>query len=436
MQRGESWGRYPRGAQESGPLWWRDDPLPEAATLLPYGNGLSYGDSCLNPGGCVITTRTLDRFIAFDETRGVLRCEAGVTLGEILDRCVPRGWFLPVVPGTQFVTVGGAIANDVHGKNHHVAGTFGCHVNSFELRRSDGERLLCTAEDNGAWFRATIGGLGLTGVITWAELQLKRIHSALVECESLPFASLAQFSALCAASDRDFEYTVAWFDCYSWQNGALRGVFTRGRHVEEDDGTLAAPRPRPRASVPFPLPGWVLGRWSMRAFNALYYAIKSRQGRQRVRFEPFLFPLDVLTQWNLAYGPRGFMQLQCVVPVDAAERCLAALLQRITESGQGSFLAVMKCFGDRVSPGCLSFPMPGTTLALDFQNRGESTLSMLRACHELIAAHGGRIYPAKDACMSPEVFATGFPHWRELLPNIDPAFTSGFWRRTAGALNA
>jgi FAD/FMN-containing dehydrogenase len=432
----ESWGRLPGTKQASAALWARTDPLPgpDATTILPYGQGRSYGDSCLNAQGLVLATHRLDRFIAFDPVAGTITCEAGITLAEIIDVCLPKGWFLPVVPGTQYVSVGGAIANDVHGKNHHHAGTFGNHLARFELLRSGGQRLLCSEQDNPAWFRATIGGLGLTGLITWVELKLRRLVSALVEVEDIAFTSLEEFLALSNESDREFEYTVAWFDCYSYADGTLHGIFSRARHVDEADGTLAATRPAPRLSVPFDMPGWLLRPTFARIFNSIYHAAKRGRGERQVRIEAFLFPLDAIRHWNRLYGREGFMQLQCAFPDATSAAGVSLLLETISRHRQGSFLSVLKRFGARTSPGLLSFPVSGITVALDFQNRGPSTRALLAECHEVVMAHGGRIYPAKDACMTPQVFDSGYPAWRSLVPYIDPRFASSFWRRTAGAV--
>jgi FAD/FMN-containing dehydrogenase len=432
-----SWGRLPGARQASATLWARTDPLPLHAgtTVLPYGQGRSYGDSCLNPDGLVLATHRLNRFIAFDPVAGTISCESGTTLAEIVDVCLPKGWFLPVVPGTQYVSVGGAIANDVHGKNHHRVGTFGSHVVKFELLRSNGERLICTEDDNPGWFHATIGGLGLTGLITWAQIKLRRVNSALVEVQDVPFVSLEKFATLSEESDRDFEYTVAWFDCYSYRDGGLRGIFSRARHLDEVDGTLSGTRPYPVLSVPLDMPAWTLNRTIMRLFNAGYHAAKRRRDIRRVRLESFLFPLDAFRNWNRLYGRMGFMQLQCVFPQATGVQGASELLQTIARSREGSFLAVLKRFGARSSPGLLSFPMPGITVALDFQNRGPSTRALLGDCQDLVTSYGGRIYPAKDACMTASTFDAAYPAWRELVRYIDPHFSSSFWRRTAGSIS-
>jgi FAD/FMN-containing dehydrogenase len=426
---GVPWGRYPRArTQTILPLHWRDAPLPDVrGSMLAHGNGRSYGDSCTNDGGTLLHTRGLDRFMGFDATTGVLRCEAGVLFLEILDLLVGKGWFLPVTPGTKFITVGGAIANDVHGKNHHRAGTFGEHVRRFELLRADGSRLECSSTLNPELFRATIGGLGLTGVITWAEFALQPIANPWMEVENLRFANLREFLALSEQSERDFAYTVAWVDCAAAGSALGRGLFMRANHAAQDvrDGPA---RPGRRLGVPFTPPVSLINQLSLRAFNALYYH-RARPARACAHYDPYFYPLDAIKDWNRIYGPRGFLQYQCVVPMAGAEESLAELLAAIMRSGSGSFLAVLKVFGDRPAAGILSFPRAGTTLALDFPNRGQATLDLLERLDDIVVAAKGAVYPAKDAHLKRERFKTYFPGWEAMLPHIDPRFSSGWWRR-------
>ena len=414
-------------------LTWRFDSLPAVKpgqTLLPYGQGRSYGDVCLNDGGVIVPTETLDHFIEFDPQTGIVSCEAGVTLAQLLELIVPQGWFLPVTPGTRFVSLGGAIANDVHGKNHHVAGTFGCHVRQFELLRSDGSRLVCSSTENEDYFRATIGGLGLTGLITRVELQLKPVRTAFIEKESIRFENLDEFLTLSQDSDAEWEYTVAWLDCLATGAALGRGIFFRGRHCEEETaGSLAANRNPRRLRVLFDAPGLLLNRMTLRMFNTVYYH-RQRQAQRRdvVDYEPFFYPLDGILEWNRLYGKNGFYQFQCVVPDSEAE-AMPDLLNRIARSGQGSFLAVLKQFGGVPSPGMLSFPRPGLTLALDFANKGSRTRRLLGELEAIVVAAGGAIYPAKDALMKPESFAAFYPQQEAFRQYIDPAFSSSFWRR-------
>jgi len=425
---GSSWGRYPPARQRLIALRDRHALLPGfAGTALPHGNGRSYGDVCLNDAGTLLHTRGLDRFIAFDAANGMLRCEGGVLLSEILDLVVPQGWFLPVTPGTKFIMVGGAIANDVHGKNHHVAGCFSEHVEGFELLRSDGSRRWCSRGESPEWFAATTAGLGLTGVITWAELRLKRVRGPYVNCETHRFHTLAEFFALSAASERDYEYTVAWIDCAARGSSLGRGHFIRANHAPALDGPA---RPRRRFAVPFTPPISLVNGLSLRVFNAAYFHRQRRPvAHGLTHYEPYFYPLDAVGDWNRLYGPRGFLQYQCVVPPQDSEKAVAELLQRIAASGSGSFLAVLKVFGAQRSAGILSFPRPGTTLALDFPHRGEATLALLQRLDEVVAAAGGAVYPAKDARLSGAYFRRYFPAWQSMQPYLDPRFSSGFWRR-------
>jgi FAD/FMN-containing dehydrogenase len=427
-----SWGRYPR-VNHTGvlPILWRAEPLPldrVDRTVLPFACGRSYGDSCLNDGGVLLDTAGLDRLIAFDNVAGLLRCEAGVTLADILALTVPQGWFLPVVPGTRWVSVGGAIANDIHGKNHHRAGSFGAHVTRFELLRSSGDRLVCSPEENPELFRATVGGLGLTGLMLWAEIQLKRIAGAGIELEQIRFDGLDEFFQL-AESDLDYEYTVAWVDCLTRGRRLGRGIYMRGDHTP-----WPAPAPSPlegaRLRVPCDAPSSMVNRATMRAFNALYYRRQIR-GRTRsvVPYAPFFFPLDALGDWSRLYGPRGFLQYQCVVPDQPGGPVIRQIFERLAESEEVPSLAVLKRFGNVPSPGLLSFPRPGLTLAVDFPFHGAPTLALLEELDRMVRDAGGAVYPAKDARMSPESFRRFFPQAERFAAQIDPKFSSSFWRR-------
>lgn len=395
--------------------------------MLAHGSGRSYGDSCLNPNGHLLLTRGLDRFIQFDPSSGVLRCEAGVTLSEILQLVVPQGWFLPVTPGTRHATVGGAIANDVHGKNHHSSGTFGEHVIRFELLRSSGERILCEQVEGSGMFAATVGGLGLTGLITWAELQLRRIPGEWLATESIRFSNLDEFFQLSAESASRYEYTVAWVDCLASGKALGRGHFLRGNHAT----VLEPPRtPRLNVSMPFTPPLSLVNRLTLAPFNqAYYYRQLSRRRLAFTHYTSYFYPLDGIGAWNRMYGPHGFLQHQCVIPPRHASDAIKELLCEIARSGAGSFLAVLKEFGNRESRGLLSFPRPGTTLALDFPNSGPEVFTLLDRLDEIVAAANGAVYPAKDARMSGKLFRSAYPSWSEFQRFIDPKFSSGFWRR-------
>jgi FAD/FMN-containing dehydrogenase len=423
-----SWGRHPHlPPARVLAIVDREAPLPQApAPMLPYGNGRSYGDSCQNLGGTVLDARGLDRFMAFDAGTGVLRCEAGILFDDILRLAVPRGWFLPVAPGTRFVTVGGAIANDVHGKNHVRVGSLGRHVLGFELLRSDGARLHCTPSAHADLFAATIGGLGLTGLISWADLQLVPVAGPWLAVERQRFGRLDDFFALSRESAASFEHTVAWIDCLAPAGQRGRGIFSRANvAAEPGDGPRRAGA---LLSVPFTPPFPVLGGPGLRGFNRLYYH-RPRRRHARQHYQPFFFPLDGIADWNRLYGPQGFVQHQCVLPPDAAPGALVDVLDGIADSGTGSFLAVLKTFGDLPSPGLMSFPRAGTTLALDFPWRGDDTARLLDRLDAIVAAAGGAVYPAKDARMSGAHFRRFFPNWETFARHIDPAFSSSFWRR-------
>ena len=429
-----SWGMLGKVSHAVSRPAFLDEAVAAAARsekpTLCYGLGRSYGDVCLNTGGRLVVTDRLDHLLAFDCERGVVRAEAGLSLDALLQVIVPRGWFVPVTPGTKFVTLGGAVANDVHGKNHESAGTIGSHVLSLGLARSSGEVMTLSPNAGSDLFAATIGGLGLTGVILWVELQLVPIRSAFIDAEILPMADLEAFFRL-ANDSRDWPYTVAWVDCFARGSATGRGFFIRGRHSDKGDLVV---QPGSRVTVPVDAPGALLNAHTIRLFNALYYRRPWATGPKRMHYGPFFYPLDAIGRWNRLYGSRGFFQHQSVVPMTNAMESTRKLLSLTAEHAEGSFLAVLKLLGDRPSPGVLSFPMQGATLALDFPNKGDSTRRLLARMTDVVMEAGGRLYPAKDATMSGEAFRAGYPRWREVEALRDSAIMSDFWRRvTAGA---
>jgi FAD/FMN-containing dehydrogenase len=423
----ESWGRWiPSRPARVVDVTWPTDALPGDDLLLPYGLGRSYGDVPLNNGHTLLDTSRMRRFRSFDVETGVLACEAGTSIDDILRVAIPHGWFLPVSPGTKFVTVGGCIANDVHGKNHHRAGTFGRHVRAFELLRSDGTRLRCAPDENAVLFRATIGGLGLTGLIVSAEIQLRRIASAEMLVERVPFRSLGEFDALSRDCDATHEYTVAWFDSFAGRES--RGIFFKGNHAE---GALPRTDMRKR-QLRLPHSMFLLNAVTVRAFNAAYFRANAKPRPQRLGYDPFFYPLDAVANWNAIYGPRGFLQYQCVIPESAGLEPVAEILDRAARSRLASFLTVIKKFGALQSPGLLSFPRAGTTVCLDFAARNTDVLlPMLERCDDVVEAAGGAVYPAKDARMSAGRFRRFFPQWEQLRALADPRFSSSFWRRVS-----
>lgn len=405
----------------------------EDASLLAYGNGRSYGDSCQNPEGMVIDMRQLNRIRSFNVENGVIEADAGVMLWEIIAYAAPHGFFPAVVPGTQFVTLGGAIANDIHGKNHHRRGTFGCHVESLTLLRSDGREYRCSPASNPHLFQATVGGLGLTGLILSVSIRLMRVHSLDIVETVTPFRDLSQFFDLAKAADQANEYAVAWIDQLARGSHFGRGLLLTGNHAEH--GSHIASRPGGRLSVPFQPPFNVLNRPFLSAFNAAYRWKKGKSPAPRhAGYQGFFFPLDGVRDWNRLYGPRGLFQHQSVVAEGVAHEAVPKLLRAAKRSGQGSFLTVLKRFGAIRSPATLSFPRPGYTLTLDFPNRGVATLKLLHELDRIAIEAGGAVNPYKDARMSAETFAASFPDWERLEAVRDPAFQSGFWARTAGQL--
>ena len=408
----------------------RQPPRRVATAQLPaiaFGNGRSYGDDALNDGGTVWLTRGLDRFIEFDVATGLLRCEAGVTLEEIIDIVLPHGWFLPVTPGTQLATIGGAVANDVHGKNHHSHGTIGEHVRGLTLLRTDGNVLDCTPAENADWFGATIGGMGLTGVISDVSLQLRRVPGPWIRSTAETFGSLAGFFELSAQRSASVEYSVAWVDCLSKRD--VRGVFYAGCH---DDADKPLPPAKVRSAAWLP-PLCFVTPSTTQAFNAMYLARASMRSRSALQtYRSFFYPLDGLRDWNRLYGRAGFFQYQCVVPERVQREATAELLGAVAAMGKGSFLSVLKTFGPRPALGLMSFPMAGTTLAIDFANDGE-TSRLFDRLDAIVAAAGGRLYAAKDAVSTPELFRQGYPRLDEFMRFRDAGISSQMSRRLLGS---
>lgn len=433
----EPWGRIKKSKCETVQVHWPTDKFPktEAETVLPYGMGRSYGDSCLNINEAVCLTRSLRLFENFDPRTGDLTCQGGTTLDEILTTMVPKGWFPPVVPGTKFITVGGAIANDIHGKNHHLEGTWGCHIKELTLLRSDRpEPVRCTPNENSDLFAATIGGLGLTGIILSATFRMKPISSSKIEMESIPFGSIEAFLEINEASSES-PYTVAWIDLCAKGPKAGRGIYMRGQHATNTD-SLNTHSPK-TTTLPLTAPNWALNRVTVKGFNTIYRARVRKPKKELVHYNPFFFPLDSINGWNKIYGQRGFFQYQSVIPMESAKEATKKMLKEIAESKEGSFLAVMKTFGEIQSPGWLSFPQPGLTLALDFPNNGDKTLRLFERLDAILAQAGGRLYPAKDGRMRPESFQKQYPQWEKLEKLRDPKINSSFWRRvtTGGKRN-
>lgn len=430
-----SWGRTLRATHFVAEPSFLDDlheVLREARScntpFLATGLQRSYGDSSLNANGGLIDMTGLDRLIDFDMDKGVLTAQAGTSLQKVIEFALPRGYFLPVTPGTSNVSLGGAVANDVHGKNHHSAGTFGRWVLELGLLRSDGTHHVLRPGTDSDLFSATLGGLGLTGVITHVTLQLRKISSAYMDVEQVKFNNIDGYFDLCAESENRFEYTVAWVDCLARGDSLGRGLLSRATHSTK--GGLDAERGSFTPGMPFDAPAFTLNRYSIAAFNAIYFRKGAKAaGVSHQPYDRFFYPLDRIRNWNRLYGKNGMYQYQSVVPPGAAREATRAMLSRISESGQGSFLVVLKNFGSISSPGFMSFPMEGTTLALDFPNRGRKTHRLLSDLDEIVHSAGGRLYPAKDGRLSRRMLEAGYPALEEFRSHVDPGMESSFWQR-------
>jgi len=414
------WGRYPRCQTEMIEI---EDPIAvprlhrDMTNFVVRGNGRAYGDAAVGTG-VTLAARRLDRMVAFDSITGNLAVEAGVLLADILLTFIPRGYFPHVVPGTKLATVGGMIAADVHGKNHHCEGGFGDQVESLQLALPTGETIRCSRLENTDLFFATIGGMGLTGTIVEATLRLKRIETGWMRGRTVVAANLGEAMAA-LQNGSDATYSVAWIDCFARGSSVGRSLIYLAEHATFADLDELEPSAQPfvtasqsRITVPFDLPGWILNRNSVATFNDLYFRRGARKAAETHLFhwDPYFFPLDGIHHWNRIYGRRGFLQHQCVIPMRHAYSALGEILERISRCGNGSFLAVLKQLGG--SQGLLSFPMEGFTLAIDFPVSKE-IFQLLDEVDRLVVSAGGRIYLAKDARQSRDTFEAGYPRLGE-----------------------
>ena len=433
MTRIANWGNHPVVDAKVHRFRSEEDlraALANPAPAIARGLGRSYGDSSL--AASILSSDSFNRFLAFDPETGVLTCESGVSIADILDVFVPRGWFPPVTPGTKFVTIGGAIAADVHGKNHHKVGCFGDHVLSMDIMLADGSIVTCSPTEHAELFDTTCGGMGLTGIILRATIRLKRIESAYIREEVVPAANLDGIMDLFEASAH-WTYTVAWIDCLSSGSSLGRSIMMRGEHATAEETKKEKPdvdplgfKAVPKLTVPFMLPSFLLNSLTVRAFNALYYRMHAGANQHRLtNFDTFFYPLDAILHWNRIYGRRGFTQYQVAFPLESSRAGLRELLEKISASGQGSFLAVLKLFGPQRR--VLSFPREGYTLALDFPIN-DRVLRLFDELDQIVLRHGGRLYLAKDARVQADVFRKGYANanaFRDRIKQWDPA---GRWQ--------
>lgn len=408
-----NWNNYP--AREVNLNFWRGEKsLQNFNHWIARGMGRCYGDASLSDN--VISTVNHNLFIDFDQDTGILRCQSGVTLDEILQVFVPKGWFLPVTPGTKFITVGGALASDVHGKNHHVEGCFGDHVLEFTLLGPDGNFKTCSPTENRNIFNATRGGMGLTGMIDQVTFPLKKISTAYIKQKQVKAKNLQEIFEL-FQDHKHYTYSMAWIDCLKGGKQFGRSIMMAGEHAQIDElsekqkKSILNAHSSKQINMPINLPSFVLNKLSIKAFNQLYYAKNIKKEIESVvHYDGFFYPLDAILHWNRMYGKKGFIQYQFVLPLETSEQGLTRILKEISNKGWGSFLAVLKLFGKQDS--LISFPMEGYTLALDFPIK-KGLFPFLDELDKIVLEFGGRIYLSKDARMKPEMLEKGYPNFQE-----------------------
>jgi decaprenylphospho-beta-D-ribofuranose 2-oxidase len=422
-----NWGNYPVMESDEKSFAFEDQLqqlIKNNEGFIPRGNGRCYGDASL--GYKTISTLKFDKILSFDVENGVLECQSGLTLDSILEVVVPKGWFLPVTPGTKFITVGGAVGSDVHGKNHHVDGSFSNHIVDMDIILASGETLTCSPQLHSDLFEATCGGMGLTGMIIRIKFRLKKIESSFIKQKQIKAENLEEVIRL-FDEYKHYTYSVAWIDCLKKGQHFGRSILILGEHATINDlnekqkkDPLQLPKKK-QITFPFNLPSWILNTFTVKAFNFLYYSKNTKKELNNVvSYEPFFYPLDAILHWNRGYGKKGFVQYQFVLPLEAKQG-LIEILQRISDKGLGSFLAVLKVFGEQQS--IISFPKEGYTLALDFPVR-DGLFEFLDELDQVVLKYGGRLYMSKDARMKPEVLVAGYPEldkFKEIVKKYNPS---------------
>jgi len=404
----KNWGNYPKVNTSSKQFSLDEKAKIISNQCLPYGNGRSYGDSCLSPN--LIEMKNYNKLLSFNKDNGLLLVESGILLSEIIDSILQHGWFLKIVPGTKFVTVGGAIAADIHGKNHHKEGTFSNCINWFEILLPDNKVIKCSRDKNADIFRATCGGMGLTGIILNVSLNLQRVNSSKIKQTTIKSKNLKDTFKIFDKIGNE-HYSVAWIDCLSKGEKMGRSLIMYGEFC--DDGELRYNKPY-KLNVPFYLPSFLLNSLTVKLFNFIYYnRIFSRIRKDNISFDKFFFPLDSIKNWNKIYGNGGFTQYQFVLPLENSYDGISEILKKIADSGKGSFLAVLKLFGDE-NNNYMSFPMKGYTLALDFKIE-KGLFDLLKILDQIVLKYEGRIYLAKDVRMGKYVFEKGYPNLKKFI---------------------
>jgi decaprenylphospho-beta-D-ribofuranose 2-oxidase len=421
-----NWGNYPVIESDEQSFSFTDQLdqlMKNNDEFIPRGNGRCYGDASLAKK--TISTLKYDKILSFDIVEGIFECQSGLTLDKILEVIVPKGWFLPVTPGTKFITVGGAVASDVHGKNHHIDGSFSNNIVDMDIVLSTREIISCSPRQNTDLFEATCGGMGLTGIITRVKFRLKKIETSFIKQKQVKAENLEEIISLFDKYNH-YTYSVAWIDCLKKGKSFGRSILLLGEHAAVSDLTekqktepLQLPKKK-QITFPFNLPSWVLNAFTVKTFNFLYYGKNfKKEINNVVSYEPFFYPLDAILHWNRGYGRSGFVQYQFVLPLESKQG-LIEILKRISDKGLGSFLAVLKVFGKQDS--IISFPKEGYTLALDFPVRN-GLLEFLDDLDKVVLEYGGRIYMSKDARMKPEILQGGYPELRkfkEIIKKYNP----------------
>lgn len=407
-----NWGKYPLVEVNFKDFYSLDTLnsfIKENKNIIARGLGRCYGDSALAEN--VASTLNFNRILSFDSKTREVECEAGTSLKKLLDVFVPRGYFMPVVPGTKFITIGGAIASDIHGKNHHIEGSFSNHLKSFLILLADGSKVECSRENNSDLFWATCGGMGLTGIILQAKFKLKSIETAYIKQETIKCKNLSEAMSMFEKSS-NYTYSVAWIDCLASGSSLGRSILMLGEYAKKEDmsldlNLLKIPEKR-KISIPFDFPDFALNSFSIRLFNFFYYhSFPQNIKKNIVDYDSFFFPLDRIHDWNKVYGKRGFTQYQFVLPKSSSKEGLEKILSRISQSNQGSFLAVLKLFGKQ--EGLISFPKEGYTLALDFPISNK-LFPLLDELDKMVIHYGGRVYLTKDVRLNKEAFSQGYPN--------------------------
>ncbi|HJW18208.1 MAG TPA: FAD-binding oxidoreductase [Flavisolibacter sp.] len=423
-----NWGNFPVMESEEKSFSFSEqikDSVKQSDSIIARGNGRCYGDASLEK--CTLSTLKFDKILFFDADQGIFECQSGITLDKILEVIVPKGWFLPVTPGTKYITVGGAVASDVHGKNHHVDGSFSAHVLEMDVLLSSGETLTCSTTQYPDLFWATCGGMGLTGIITRIRFDLKKIETSYIKQKQIKAENLEEVLRL-FEEYQHYTYSVAWIDCLKKGQNFGRSILMLGEHASLQDldakqrmEPLKVPAKK-QISFPFNLPSFVLNQFTVKAFNFLFYGKNlKKEINNVVSYEPFFYPLDAILHWNRGYGKKGFLQYQFVLPLESKQG-LIEILHRISNAGMGSFLAVLKVFGEQND--LISFPKKGYTLALDFPVRA-NLFPFLDELDKIVLQYNGRLYLSKDARMNADVFWKSYENaneFKDIIKKYNPGF--------------